>query len=83
LSFSKADVRPGRKQAEKRAAIAYRFKCLCLDTGLKVPEIAQALHVTERTVYARISGQTAVPYSAYKLLRVMRWFELPGRGWEG
>ncbi|WP_309935397.1 VC1465 family Xer recombination activation factor [Variovorax paradoxus] len=54
---------------------------MCLDAGLKVPEVAQSLQVTERTVYAWFSGKTAVPYSAYKLLRVLNRFELPG--WPG
>lgn len=39
--------------------------------------------MTERTVYAWYSGRTAIPYAAYKLLRILRWFELPGpwAGW--
>lgn len=52
------------------------------DTGLKIPEIAKLLQVTERTVYAWISGKAAVPYAAYKLLRLLRWFELPSP-WDG
>jgi len=43
--------------------------------------VAQTLQVTERTVYAWFSGKTAVPYSAYKLLRILNRFELPG--WPG
>ncbi|MGJ7499351.1 VC1465 family Xer recombination activation factor [Variovorax sp. ZT5P49] len=54
---------------------------MCLDAGLKVPQVAQALQVTERTVYAWFSGKTAVPYAAYKLLRILNRFELPG--WPG
>ena len=75
--------RPTRKNAEARFAIAQRFKYLLSDAGLKVPEVAQLLQVTERTVYAWISGRTAVPYAAYKLLRLLRWFELPGPVWDG
>jgi hypothetical protein len=50
---------------------------------LKIPEVASLLQVTERTVYAWYSGRTAIPYAAYKLLRILRWFELPGpwAGW--
>lgn len=43
--------------------------------------MARTLQVTERTVYAWFSGKTAVPYSAYKLLRILNRFELPG--WPG
>jgi len=48
---------------------------------LKVPDVARTLQVTERTVYAWFSGKTAVPYAAYRLLRIMSRFELPG--WPG
>ena len=44
---------------------------------------AQLLHVTPRTVRYWISGQVTVPYAAYRLVRVMRLFELPCEGWEG
>ena len=54
---------------------------MCSDAGLKVHQVAQALQVTERTVYAWFSGKTAVPYAAYKLLRILNRFELPG--WPG
>jgi hypothetical protein len=43
--------------------------------------VARTLQVTERTVYAWFSGKTAVPYAAYKLLRILNRFELPG--WPG
>lgn len=83
LYKSDGERRPGRKAVGARAAIAQRFKYLCQDAGLKVPEVAQALHVTERTVYAWISGQTAVPYSAYRLLRILNRFEFPDPAWAG
>jgi hypothetical protein len=41
------------------------------------------LHVTPRTIRYWVSGTVLVPYSAYKLVRVMRLFELPCAGWEG
>ena len=81
LSSKRPDGRPPKKNASQRAAIAARFRVLCLDAGLKVPEVAQALQVTERTVYAWFSGKTAVPYAAYRLLRILGRFELPG--WPG
>lgn len=43
--------------------------------------MAHSLQVTERTVYAWFSGKTAVPYAAYRLLRILNRFELPG--WDG
>lgn len=63
--------------------LASRFRVLCADAGLSVDEVAKTLHVTPRTVRYWFSGQSAVPYSAYKLVRIMRWFELPQKGFEG
>ncbi|MGJ7568383.1 helix-turn-helix domain-containing protein [Variovorax sp. GB1R11] len=51
------DGRPAKKNTSQRAAIAARFKVLCLDTGLKVPDVARTLQVTERTVYAWFLGK--------------------------
>lgn len=66
-----------------RSVIAERFHDLCRMAGFTVLQVAQTLHVTERTVYAWYSGDRAVPYSAYKLMRILARFELPGAGWEG
>jgi len=41
------------------------------------------LHVTPRTIRYWISGKVLVPYAAYKLVRIMRLFELPCSGWHG
>lgn len=60
-----------------------RFKVLCMDAGLTAHQAGKILHVTPRTVRYWMAGQVAVPYSAYKLLRVMRYFELPGARWRG
>ncbi|MDO8450015.1 MAG: VC1465 family Xer recombination activation factor [Rhodoferax sp.] len=53
------------------------------DAGLTPEAAAQLLHVTPRTIRYWISGTVTVPYAAYKLVRVMRLFELPCKGWEG
>ena len=53
------------------------------DAGLRHDEAAKLLHVTPRTIKYWVSGKVLVPYSAYKLLRVMRLFELPCVGWDG
>lgn len=63
--------------------LASRFRVLCADAGLSIEAVAQTLHVTTRTVRYWFSGKTGVPYAAYRLVRVMRWFELPQKGFEG
>ena len=60
-----------------------RFKVLFAQTGLGVDGLGKLLHVTPRTVRNWLSGSTAVPYAAFKLLRVLRGFELPMAGFEG
>jgi len=69
--------------AATRALISARFKVLCADAGLSIDQAAELLHVTPRTIRYWFSGKTWVPYTAYKLLRVMRYFELPGKEWRG
>ena len=53
------------------------------DLGLKHPEAAKLLHVSLRTLQNWLSGRHEVPYAAYKLLRLMRYMELPGESWRG
>ena len=72
-----------RKSHETRALLGARFKVLLSDAGLTHDAAAKLLHVTPRTVKYWVSGRVMVPYSAYKLVRVMRLFELPVQGWEG
>lgn len=68
---------------ETRALLGSRFKILLADAGLSHDAAAQLLHVTPRTIKYWVSGRVMVPYAAYKLVRVMRLFELPMPGWEG
>lgn len=44
---------------------------------------AKLLHVSVRTLHNWESGRCAIPFAAYKLLRVMLRLELPGKAWEG
>lgn len=51
--------------------------------GLDLPGCAQLLHVTERTLHNWQSGKHDIPYSAYRLLRLLNRMELPGPSWAG
>jgi hypothetical protein len=64
-------------------AHADRFRALLAHLGLSHPEAAKLLHVSLRTLQNWLSGHHAVPYTAYKLLRLMRYMELPGPSWAG
>lgn len=51
--------------------------------GYSVGRCAVELGVTSRTVWNWEAAQTRVPCSAYRLLRVLGCYALPGRPWEG
>jgi Ca2+/Na+ antiporter len=53
------------------------------DLSLTHLDAAQLLHVSLRTLQNWLRGRHEVPYAAYKLLRLMRYMELPGESWTG
>ena len=53
------------------------------DLGLTPESTGKMLHVHPRTVRYWISGKTLIPYSAYRLLRILTGAELPANGWDG
>jgi len=60
-----------------------RLKVMLGELGLSYDSAAKILHVTPRTVRYWAAGQTAIPYAAYRLLRIMTGAELPIPGWDG
>ncbi len=63
--------------------LAKRFRCMLADLGLKPAQAAKMLHVSLRTVHNWNSGKHQIPVMAYKLLRLLRYRELPGQSWAG
>lgn len=59
-----------------------RFKSMYRQMGLDRPAAAKLLHVSERTLHNWETGVHEIPYSAYKLLRLLGHTELPG-AWSG
>ena len=82
MKYDKGQLKPSRTN-ETRAVQGSRLRIFMLDAGLSIDDAAQILHVTPRTVRYWISGRVTVPYAAYRLLRIMRLFELPCEGWDG
>lgn len=82
MKYDKRKTTP-RKTRENRALLGSRFKILLADAGLTPESAGKLLYVTPRTIRYWISGKVTVPYAAYKLVRVMRLFELPCEGWQG
>lgn len=60
-----------------------RFKTMYRQMGLNRLQAAQLLHVSERTLHNWETARHEIPYSAYKLLRLLSYSELPGKAWEG
>ncbi|WP_291124164.1 VC1465 family Xer recombination activation factor [Hydrogenophaga sp.] len=63
--------------------MAQKFKSTYASLGLSVDDVAKLLRVTPRTLHNWNSGRHDIPYSAYKLLRVLLRHELPGDEWVG
>jgi len=59
------------------------FKCARLLAGRSPAEVAELLRVTARTVRNWESGRCQVPYAAFKLMRIMTGYALPGEAWRG
>lgn len=62
---------------------AKRFRALLADQHLKHPDAAKLLHVSLRTLQNWLSGRHPVPYAVIRLLRLLRYMELPGEAWRG
>lgn len=60
-----------------------KFRETRLLARLTQQEAACLLQVTERTIRLWENGKTAIPYAAYKLLRIHTGHELPGASWAG
>lgn len=64
------------------AVTGSRFKDTRIGCALTVPQTAKLLRVAERTLHNWETGRSRVPYAAYKLLRILRGYELPGISWK-
>jgi DNA-binding transcriptional regulator YiaG len=62
---------------------ASRFRDTRLVCRLTIPSAAKLLRVTERTVQNWESGKVRIPYAAFKLMRILRGYELPDPAWRG
>jgi DNA-binding transcriptional regulator YiaG len=72
-----------RQSRQTRSDLGLRFKAECAALGLSAVEAGKLLHVTSRTVHNWFSGRVRVPYSAVKVLRLMKHMDIPGPGWDG
>ena len=66
---------------ETRAQLGERFKAMRLNLGWDRATCAKNFHVTERTLHNWETGKNDIPYTAYRLLRLLNGMELPGESW--
>jgi len=59
------------------------FADLRKQAGMTRKEAAKALDVTPRTVQNWETGGARIPWMAYRMLRILRGYALPGVTWEG
>lgn len=71
------------KPRKRRDSLALRFREARLSCLMSQADAAKLLRVTQRTVHNWEAGRVRVPYAAYKLIRIMRGYELPGATWRG
>lgn len=59
------------------------FADLRKQAGMTRREAAEALNVTPRTIQNWETGGARIPWMAYRMLRILRGYALPGVHWEG
>ncbi len=59
------------------------FRDLRRASGLTRAQAGEALDVTTRTIQNWETGGARIPWMAYRMLRILRGYALPGLAWEG
>lgn len=59
------------------------FRDLRRQSGMTRREVAAVLDFTPRTVQNWETGGARIPWLAYRMLRILRGYALPGSDWEG
>ena len=68
----------GRKWVDREAFYVARRRA-----GLGVVEVADMLDVTERTIRNWENGTSAIPYAAFRVVRLAGGHQLVGKEWDG
>jgi hypothetical protein len=63
--------------------MASRFREARLGCALSVRDAGKLFRVSPRTIRNWEAGRVLVPYAAFKLMRILRGYELPGASWRG
>ena len=60
-----------------------KLRAMYRSLGYSRTQCAKFLHVSARTVHNWETGRHAIPFAAFKLLRLHLGYELPGAAWRG
>ena len=71
-----------RRKASRRWIEPRDFSDLRKQAGLTRREAAKELDVTQRTIQNWETGGARIPWMAYRMLRILRGYALPGVYWE-
>ena len=80
--------RPTRRYGKTSKALkpfpitAQRFAAARAGCFLTIEQTAKLLRVSIRTLHNWENGRVRIPYAAYKLIRILRGYELPGPAWK-
>lgn len=83
MAYSGADQGQALKRLRFTPISGASFKDARLIAGYTREQAARLLFVSERTVRNWEAGRRGVPYSAYKLVKILSGYELPGEAWQG
>ncbi|MDH2918303.1 MAG: VC1465 family Xer recombination activation factor [Sideroxydans sp.] len=72
-----------RRKSARRSIEPYQFRDLRNQRRMTRFEVAKALDVTPRTVQNWETGGARIPWMAYRMLRILCGYALPGKAWEG
>ena len=72
-----------RRKTSRRWISPLDFADLRKEAGMTRKEAAKALDVTPRTVQNWETGGARIPWMAYRMLRILRGYALPGVAWQG
>lgn len=72
-----------RRRTSPRYIAPQDFRDLRRFAGLTRREAAAALDVTGRTIQNWETGGARIPWLAYRMLRILQGYALPGKDWEG
>lgn len=72
-----------RLRSVRRWIDPHDFRDLRRMSGLTRAQAAEELDVTPRTIQNWETGGARIPWMAFRMLRILRGFALPGQQWEG